>query len=212
MHADDQGRILYRGDVRKYRGSRLPHWEVDDGIYFVTFRLHDSLPPKDRRHISEAYTRLSRQFVDDPSQSPEDYADFALSFFLNRVDSVLDDSCGHCHLHIDRMADTVDNSLRYRDEHQYDLLAWSVMPNHVHVVFQKCPDVSLGEIVRNWKSYTAHRARDIVTFGKHFWQPDYYDRLVRTVDELRDTVRYVWSNPERAGLEDWEWRGLCWPH
>jgi hypothetical protein len=30
--------------VRRRSRGRLPHWEVDDADYFVTFRLRDSLP------------------------------------------------------------------------------------------------------------------------------------------------------------------------
>lgn len=211
MHHDGQDRIFYQGDFEKYRGQQLPHWEVDDGIYFVTFRLGDSIPRTKQRRLSEAYERRSRELVDDPDAGPEDVADFALEFFRTRVDGVLDDGGGACHLEEPQVAEMVQNSLQYFDGERYDLLAWSIMPNHAHVVFQKSPEVSLAEVVGSWKSYTAHRAREFVDFGDHFWQSDYYDRLVRTKGELRDSMQYVWSNPERAELEDWEWKGLCWP-
>jgi len=211
MQCDDQDWIRYQGDLEKYRGRQLPHWDVDDGIYFVTFRLHDSIPRKTQRHLSEHYRRRRREIDDNPAAQPEDVADFALEFFLERVDNLLDSGCGVCHLEESQVGAMVEQSLQYFDGERYDLAAWAVMPNHVHAVFHKEPHVTLGEVVGSWKSYTAHRAREFVDYGDHFWQADYYDRLVRTKGELRDTMQYVWSNPGRAGLENWDWKGLSWP-
>ena len=36
-------------DIRKY-GERLPHWEQEDVMQFVTFRLGDALPLRKIKH------------------------------------------------------------------------------------------------------------------------------------------------------------------
>jgi hypothetical protein len=38
--------FLPTGGALAIRGRRLPHWETEGGVYFVTFRLADSLPSK----------------------------------------------------------------------------------------------------------------------------------------------------------------------
>jgi hypothetical protein len=43
------------------------------------------------------------------------------------------------------------------------------------------------------------------------WQPRFFDRALRTVQEYNEKVEYIHLNPVRAGLvsrpEDWRWSG-----
>jgi putative DNA methylase len=90
----------------------------------------------------------------------------------------------------------------------YDLLAWVVMPNHVHVILK--PHQKLPEILRWLKTATAVRANNIVgRTGQPFWQREYFDRWIRTSKELASVTAYVETNPVKAGfvgcVEDWPW-------
>ncbi len=38
-------------EIRKR--ARLPHWDIEQGTYFVTFCLFDAFPAEERRHIEE---------------------------------------------------------------------------------------------------------------------------------------------------------------
>jgi hypothetical protein len=38
-----------------------------------------------------------------------------------------------------------------------------------------------------------------------FWLREYYDHLIRNIDEFERAVRYVGENPVKAGLKDWPW-------
>jgi hypothetical protein len=38
------------GEVRIRNRGRLPHWEKEEGLYFITFHLGDSLPQQ-ARHV-----------------------------------------------------------------------------------------------------------------------------------------------------------------
>lgn len=204
---DGNDRIHYRGDFNKYESTYLPHWDVEDGIYFVTFRLHDSIPGKQWAELAENYSEQVQRLAHFEDADPGELAEFAFEYYLEHVDPELDRAHGPTYLRRDDVAEMVSDSLAYFDGERYDLEAWVVMPNHVHVVFQRRSDWELAEVVGGWKSYTAHRAREFVEFGDHFWQRGYFDRLIRTKTELRDTIQYVRQNPESAGLERWEWRG-----
>src|SRR5581483_10984806 len=60
---------------------------------------------------------------------------------------------------------------------RYRLLAWCLMPNHVHVVMDMLEGkASLGAIVRSWKSFTARRANEQLGRSGAFWHADYFDR------------------------------------
>lgn len=96
----------------------------------------------------------------------------------------------------------------------YDLFAWVVMPNHVHVVLK--PNEKLPEIMRWMKSATAGRANRLAgRKGQAFWQREYFDRWIRTGKALASVIAYVEANPVNAGLvscaEDWPWSSAARP-
>jgi putative transposase len=90
----------------------------------------------------------------------------------------------------------------------YDLFAWAVMPNHVHIVLK--PHEKLPEVVRWMKTASAARANRLTgRTGQPFWQREYFDTWMRTSQELASVIVYVEENPVTAGLalraEDWPW-------
>jgi len=103
----------------------------------------------------------------------------------------------------------VVDTLKLFDSQRYELLAWCVMPNHVHVVLQLFPGVQLSTVVHSWKSFTAKQANRILNRSGTFWQREYYDRLMRDGNELDRAIAYVANNPIRAGLKDWPFVEVC---
>jgi REP element-mobilizing transposase RayT len=110
----------------------------------------------------------------------------------------------------DRVAQVVADALDYgeRELRLYELLAWVIMPNHVHVVVQ--PLTELKKITKTLKGYTARRANAILCREQEpFWHEESYDRWVRDRSALQRIVGYVESNPVNAGFvdreEDWKW-------
>ena len=95
--------------------------------------------------------------------------------------------------------------ITFRLAGSYRLVAWCVMPNHVHVVCRLLPGQELAAVLQSWKSYTARKANGILERSGNFWQREYYHRLIRDEEEFARAVRYVVSNPDRAGLKDWKW-------
>ncbi|MEO8604847.1 MAG: transposase [bacterium] len=86
---------------------------------------------------------------------------------------------------------TVVAALRHFDAVRYELLAYVVMDDHVHVLVEP-RGVPLSRIVHSWKSFTAHTLG-----GGRVWQPEYQDRIVRDDIELHRKLRYVLENPQR---------------
>ena len=104
----------------------------------------------------------------------------------------------------------MSRSLRFSEKrlNLYELRAWVVMPNHVHILI--CPRVELRQITRTVKTFTAREANSILQrTGQPFWQDESYDHWVRSRDEMEATVRYIESNPVAAGLatavQGWPW-------
>ena len=101
----------------------------------------------------------------------------------------------------------VEQALLHFDGERYRVLAWCVMPNHVHVVIEQIDGFSLGAIVAGWKGHTSRRIAALRGRGGRVWATDYFDRYMRNERQLADTIIYVENNPAVAGLvvdpSDW---------
>ena len=175
-------------DTRTERGwhSRgyLPHLDSPEMVQFVTFRLADSLPA------------AVRSMLADPRAQSE-------------FDAVLDSGHGECWLARPEIAGLVEEALLHFDGVRYRVLAWCVMPNHVHVVIETVVSHGLSAVVQSWKGYTASIANRLLGRSGVFWHRDYFDRYMRDDQHLKTTVSYVERNPVQAGLvprpELWRW-------
>ncbi|MBS0537976.1 MAG: transposase [Proteobacteria bacterium] len=163
----------------------LPHFDSPETIQFITFRLADSLP----RHVVESLKATN---------------EYALA-----LDRELDSGLGACWLREPRIAEVVQNALLHFDGQRYRLMAWCLMPNHVHVVAEAIDGYSLTDVVRGWKSFSARRANEMLGRTGRFWDPDYFDRYMRDEEHLHRTIEYVEHNPVKARLvaatEEWAW-------
>lgn len=162
----------------------LPHFDSPETVQFVAFRLADSLPAA----VAQALHR-----EDD----------------VHRVDRDLDAGLGACWLGRTEIASLVQDALLHFDGQRYRLLAWCLMPNHVHVVIEMLEEHALGDVVRSWKSFTARRANLLLRRSGEFWHADYFDRFMRNEEHLMQTIDYVEQNPVKARLigaaANWRW-------
>lgn len=109
---------------------------------------------------------------------------------------------------IDEVADVVLNVITSGEPRHYRLLAWCVMPNHVHVLVRANADASLRVIVQRWKSISARSINRLFGREGSLWQANYFDRFMRDEAQLAATVDYIEMNPVVAGLalHPWLWR------
>ncbi|MCG3152636.1 MAG: hypothetical protein GEEBNDBF_01938 [bacterium] len=165
------------------RPRAIPHLDIPGATQMITFRLLDALPP---RQASSHHTT--------PSTTNQ-----SVLWFRN-YDSTLDAGHGACLLRMPWAAKVVQDCLLCEANTKYDLEAWVVMPNHVHLLVRPHEGVALRSLVQAWKSVTAHRINALL--GRHgpVWQRDYFDRVVRTDRHHMMAREYIEMNPVRAGL------------
>ena len=203
--------------VEKSDASYLPHWKLDGGIYAVTFRLADSLPEEVfetlRRKKQILLEKLSSYGRSAGSRSVMrqmlDVRAELAGLQQGEIDPELDRGHGSCLLKDDRNARIVADALKHFDGKRYDLLAWCVMPNHVHVVVRTYAGEDLEKILHSWKSFTAHEINKLRGTSGAVWQKESYDHLVRDGDDLRNQVLYVMNNP-RGPAGDQTWVGCAY--
>jgi putative transposase len=118
-------------------------------------------------------------------------------------DDVLDQSLGCAVLWRADCAKEVVGVLSHGNkEGRYELQAWCVMPNHVHVLLATNEQRELGSIVRLWKSYSAAQINKILMRSGRLWAADYFDRYIRDQTQFETAKRYIEMNPVVAGLCD----------
>src|ERR1035438_9028558 len=159
---------------------RLPHWRPDGKPLFLTWHLHGSLPhnrfpPPGALSAGKAFVWMDR-YLDEARYGPN---------WLKR----------------DELARIVVDALRYASDtlRYFDLSAYVVMPNHVHVLL--LPLVDAGKLLHSVKGFSAREANKLLArSGEPFWQRESYDHWVRNETEFERIRRYIEDNPVRAGL------------
>jgi len=194
----------------------LHHFDGHGAIQHVTFHLEDSLP-------KDTLERLKREIEAFPSGRRN--AELRI-----KIEDWIDSGAGSCILRKPEIARMVQETLLFFHGQRYELIAWTVMPNHVHVLFQIINGWSLPKIVASWKKFTAknihifraarpgHANLPIGHYeneGKSsnslknnakksapdpVWHREYWDRFIRNKRHFLQVIEYIHMNPVKAGL------------
>lgn len=165
----------------------IPHFDASSLVQHVVFRTAGSLP----KHVLESANLVSS------------------SFRPRMIDEALDQSASGNIFGQPDCAQIMQDALRFFDGDRYDLQAWCVMPNHVHVVLVTSPDVLLGSIIKSWKYKVALEINRLNNTTGPIFAKDYFDRFVRNLKQAETAIYYVEANPVKAGLctmaIEWPW-------
>jgi putative transposase len=173
-----------------YYEHTLPHWHPPGKAIFLTWRLFGSLPMEFLKNLTKLHKNPGQQFA--------------------AADRMLDVAAiGPLWLREPEIAICVNEAiLRGAKLGQYNLLAYVVMPNHVHLLVE--PSVPVARITRGIKGVSARDANVLLDrVGESFWQPESFDHWIRNGVALERTILYIENNPVKAKLvkraEDWQW-------
>jgi putative transposase len=158
---------------------RLPDIYAEGTPLFLTWSLHGVVRPSQARPpakltAGEAFAWLDRK-LDQARTGPT---------YLSRPDiaNLVIDSIGR------------GESLRH-----YELDAYVVMPNHVHLLI--LPRVQPDVLLKYLRAATSREANRILGRpGDPFWQKESYNHWVRSAEELVKIRTYIHNNPVKAGL------------
>ena len=210
-----------------YYKRNLPHYQPDNAIYFITFRLAFSLPKSVILSLKEEYDHFikSTKLIKNISERNNLLYKKRKQYF-GKFDKLLDGSnSGVLWLKNNDVAKIVYDSIMFRDKKEYDLHCFCIMPNHVHMVFE-IGDENVGriadstprngvsgyrvtKILQDMKKYAAKESNKILNRSGQFWHNESYDHVIRNSIEFGNIVNYVIQNPVKAGLVDnykkWKW-------
>jgi putative transposase len=159
----------------------LPHCDKPGLLQMISYRLNDAMPASRRRE----WMGLTK--IDDERER------------MIAFETYLDKGFGRCVLRDPRIANVVEEGWLHGDGKMYRLVAWIIMPNHVHLLVEVW-DVPLSKVVHTWKSYSARVANRILGRSGDLWQHDFWDRYIRDEAHFNKAVHYIESNPIKAAL------------
>ena len=202
--------------VMNFYRRKLPHWQPAGAQYFITYRLAGSLP----RKVIQELQLLREQFnSEEKTNNLSEQQKIQRKVFQRYEDALDRGNTGPTWLNSSAVAGVVKEAMHYRDSKEYDLFAYCIMSNHVHLVFEhlmgqpvnllKEKKFPITAIMQELKRYTAYECNKILNRSGPFWQSESFDRVIRDQDELENTIRYTLNNPVKAGLvQQWE----DWPY
>jgi len=194
----------------------LPHLKREGAVYFVSFRLADTLPRDVLLRFKQERDAILENAKAQRAPLTLTQQEQLFLWYCDKVDAYLDAGHGECFLRQPELAGLVAGAFKFFDGDRYELRAWVVMPNHTHVVVWPHPPWTLSNVLHSWKSYTANQANQrLGRQGKRFWQVESFDHLVRNEEDLARCCAYTVNNPVKAGLcarpEAWPWSSAYRP-
>jgi putative transposase len=193
----------------------LPHFHQDGATYFVTTRLAGSLPKEVILRLAheneEAISQI--RLSDESDYQKQELIDEQQRRHFGKFDKYLDSIVDGNHwLKQPDIAKIVMDSIHFRDSKQYELICYTIMSNHIHIVFTVLNEnINLYTILQRLKQFTATEANRLLNRRGAFWQEESYDRIVRDGKELKRIIMYVLNNPVKIGLvEDWRDYAFCY--
>lgn len=90
---------------------------------------------------------------------------------------------------------------------RYELDAYVVMNDHVHVLCRPKEGFRLETILHSWKSFSSKRIGPGEGIRGGVWQDEYFDRIVRDEAEWVEKVQYISNNPRKRWpeLQEYPW-------
>jgi REP element-mobilizing transposase RayT len=176
-----------------YSRGYLPHFDRGTVPQFITARLFDSLPQTVLRRFQ---MELERKGIEN------------IEYEMRRqIENFLDQGYGSCFLKDEKVGRIVADALLFHADKKYKLIAWVVMPNHIHFLAVPFENIELSEITHSIKSYTVKEANKVLNRNGKFWQAESFDRYIRNYEHFVKMIDYIENNPVKAGLcksfRDW---------
>lgn len=204
----------------------FPHLFIPGYPIFVTTRLTRSIPTQKLKVLHDDFNKKWYAISENENFETLE-ADLHREFFKKYDELLHANYLGPHWLINDDIAQIVSDSLHWGDGERYDLIAFTIMPNHIHLVLK--PNIKMkGEtnsnskkknvkyylagILESMKKYTSREANKVLKRKGRFWQHESYDHLLRDKKELHRSIKYTLMDPVRAGFvlhwQDYKWNYL----
>ena len=174
-------------------GGSLPHWNQTRKIQFITIRLADSLPQDRIAEIRSIKDEFLRQHPEQP------WSNETIRHYHTLVgiaeEKLMDNGYGSCILRLPQVRNVLEETIRYFDGLRFKLIAYVIMPNHVHLLVQTIENYALADILHSIKRHSARNINKLIERTGGLWFREYYDRMIRNRGHFDRALKYIENNP-----------------
>lgn len=199
----DPGSSMPCDDFTAY-ARHLPHWRLPGSAYFVTFRLADSIPQvilsEMQRETETWRQKIATHAHSLPDSALSEWQEFQRARLL-KLEMLLDEGHGECLLRDPSHRQVVVDALHHFEGQRCEMLAYAVMPTHVHALCRMLGEHRMEDVCSSWKWFTAQRIQRSLGRTGPLWQNESFDRIIRDAEHYQTTVRYIAKNPLKARLQ-----------
>jgi REP element-mobilizing transposase RayT len=175
----------------------LPHWKRAGSIYWITFRMADSIPAeKLRTWVIER----DQWKVHHPEPWDEETWKEHDRLFGESLEKWMDAGHGSCVLARPELREHLRLAVTRFDGQRLDLHAAVIMPNHVHLLLEPLAGHDLSKILKGIKGASARSINGHLGVIGTFWMDESYDHIVRSEIQYERFRRYIAENPSKARL------------
>jgi REP element-mobilizing transposase RayT len=186
--------------------GRLPHWEVEEGRYFITMRIAGALP----RVAQQEIRAKSLELASFRNSKSLDWLVKQRAMFV-AMEKWLDNANTNLWLTKPTVAAMIVEAIQTREDRgDWKVHEFVIMGNHIHL-FCEFRAKGMKRVMEDFKRWTGHRAAELISIGDRFWQREWFDHWSRSDREDDRIINYIRNNPVKAGLvkqwQDWDWTG-----
>ena len=160
--------------------KKLPHIDSQEYYQFITFRTQDSIDA----YVSKI--QENSNMIDKIKQY--------------KIDQYLDNSKKGAYLFGENITILKEILTIGEKMNMYEIDAFSIMPNHVHILIKQKD--KLTKIMRFIKSKSAIKINKRLSKSGKFWSRSYFDKLIRDEKHYNQVYEYILNNHIRVGLKD----------
>ncbi len=177
---------------------RLPHWEQNARLYFVTFRLADSIA---QEKLNQWREELETWRKNQPLPDSEKVSSERARLYHERQQEWIDKGQGSCIFKSPEVSKIVEQTLLHFDGERYRLGDYVIMPNHVHLIVEPINGHQLSEILHSWKGYSAWKINKALKSKGSVWMDESFDHIIRSEYFFSKFTAYIRENPIQAHLQ-----------
>ena len=178
----------------------LPHWHQDGKMQYVTFRLADSLPKSVCQDLHERVSQFKKTH-------PEPWDEIVKQLYWKEIGPMqhrlLDNGYGSCILRNRECRKVLVDTIAYRDDIDYKVISYVIMPNHVHMLILPLAKCKLNYILNSIKKFSAKKINHIIGKTGPLWMKESFDRIVRNEDSYKHYYNYIIANPRYLSPSDY---------